>query len=127
MCQIPIKMLKKHAIPNSGLRSLKIYSAKEHRITSQSLVLYLAITTILELRYHFILWIFALPVEYFYCWYCWHWRVLPRCYKINDAKTFKSLRNGVLFVLAWVACVACLRGWCASVCGVGSALAWVTC
>ena len=35
-----------------------------------------------------------------------------------------SLRNGVLYVLAWV---ACLRGWRASVRGVGGVLAWVTC
>ena len=38
-----------------------------------------------------------------------------------------SLRNGVLFVLAWVARVACLRGWRASVGGVGRVLAWVVC
>ena len=38
---------------------------------------------------------------------------------------FHSLRNGVLFVLAWVAWVVCLRGWRASVCGVGGVLAWV--
>ena len=35
-----------------------------------------------------------------------------------------SLRNGVLFVLAWVAWVACLCGWRASV---GGVLAWVAC
>ena len=28
MCQIPIKMLKKHATPNSSLNHLKIYSSK---------------------------------------------------------------------------------------------------
>ena len=28
MCQIPIKMLKQHAIPNSSLHNLKIYSSK---------------------------------------------------------------------------------------------------
>ena len=38
-----------------------------------------------------------------------------------------SLRNGVLFLLAWVARVACLRGWRASVGGVGGVLAWVVC
>ena len=36
----------------------------------------------------------------------------------------RSLRNGVLFVLAWVALVTCLCGWCASV---GGMLAWVGC
>ena len=43
---------------------------------------------------------------------------------------FLSLRNGVLFVLAWVAWVVCLRGWRASVGDVGGVLtwvAWVTC
>ena len=41
-----------------------------------------------------------------------------------------TLRNGVLFVLAWVPWVAwqaCLRGWYASVSDVGSVLAWVAC
>ena len=38
---------------------------------------------------------------------------------------FLSLGNGVLFVLARVERVACLRGWCASVGWVGGVLAWV--
>ena len=28
MCQIPIKMLKQHTLPNSSLHNLKIYSSK---------------------------------------------------------------------------------------------------
>ena len=40
---------------------------------------------------------------------------------------FLSLRNGVLFVLAWVAWVVCLRGWSASVGDVGGVLTWVAC
>ena len=36
MCQIPIKMVKQHAIPNSSLHNLKIYSSKGCRKTSQS-------------------------------------------------------------------------------------------
>ena len=35
MCQIPIKMLKQHAIPNSSIHNLKIYSSKGCRKTSQ--------------------------------------------------------------------------------------------
>ena len=35
MCQIPIKMLKQHATPNSSLHSLKIYSSKGCGKTSQ--------------------------------------------------------------------------------------------
>ena len=35
MCQIPIKMVKLHATPNSGLHNLKIYSSKGCRKTSQ--------------------------------------------------------------------------------------------
>ena len=38
--------------------------------------------------------------------------------------------GGVGDVLAWVAWVACFRGWCASVCsvgGVGDVLTWVGC
>ena len=49
--------------------------------------------------------------------------------KFNISKMLPgtSLRNGVLFVLAWVARVACLRGWRASMGGVGRVLAWVVC
>ena len=49
--------------------------------------------------------------------------------EINTAPQ-QSLRNGVLFVLAWVAWVACQRGQHASVGsmgGVGGVLAWVAC
>ena len=35
MCQIPMKMLKQHATPNSSLHKLKIYSSKGCRKTSQ--------------------------------------------------------------------------------------------
>ena len=35
MCQIPIKMLKQHAPPNSSLHNLKIYWSKGCRKTSQ--------------------------------------------------------------------------------------------
>ena len=38
-----------------------------------------------------------------------------------------TLRNGVLFMLAWVAWVACLRGWFASVGDMDGVLAWVAC
>ena len=31
MYQIPIKMLKQHAVPNSSLQNLKIYSGKGYR------------------------------------------------------------------------------------------------
>ena len=37
----------------------------------------------------------------------------------------EGLRNGMLYVLAWVAWVACLRGWCASAGDMGSVLPWV--
>ena len=35
MCQIPVKTLKQHAIPNSSLHNLKIYSLKSCRKISQ--------------------------------------------------------------------------------------------
>ena len=35
MCQIPIKMLKQHATPNSNIHNLKIYSSKACRKTNQ--------------------------------------------------------------------------------------------
>ena len=49
-----------------------------------------------------------LDMDYRPClkWVLWFWTLYP-----------KSLRNGVLFVLAWVAWVACLRWWRASVGG----------
>ena len=65
MCQIPIKMLKQHAIPNSSLHNLKISSSKGCRKTSQRWIYvasyvatYLANTAILNIRifsrrYHF--------------------------------------------------------------------------
>ena len=40
---------------------------------------------------------------------------------------YSSLRNGVLYVLAWVALVACLRGWHTNVGGVDGVLACVVC
>ena len=41
MCQIPIRMLKQHATPNSSLHKLKIYSSKGCRKTRQGWI-YLA-------------------------------------------------------------------------------------
>ena len=35
MCQIPIKMLKQHTVPNTSLHNLKIYSSKGCRKTIQ--------------------------------------------------------------------------------------------
>ena len=35
MCKIPIKMFKQHAIPNSSLQKVKVYSSKGYRETSQ--------------------------------------------------------------------------------------------
>ena len=35
MCQIPIKMLKQYATPNSRLHNLKVYLSKGYRKTSQ--------------------------------------------------------------------------------------------
>ena len=77
MCQIPIKMLKQHTIPNSNLQNLKIYSSKGCRKTSQRWIMYAAKTAILRLRifsrrYHFRLWAFASTGKYFQYW---HWRV----------------------------------------------------
>ena len=43
MCQIPIKMLKQHAIPNSSLQNLKIYSSKGCRKTSQRSIVYMSV------------------------------------------------------------------------------------
>ena len=64
MCQIPIKMLKQHATPNSSWYNLKTYSSKGCRKTSQRRVYVashlanLANTAVLNIRifsrkYHF--------------------------------------------------------------------------
>ena len=60
MCQIPIKMLKQEATPNSSLHNLKIYLSKGCRKTSQRWIIcmYLANTAVLNIRifsriYHF--------------------------------------------------------------------------
>ena len=100
VCQIPIKMLKQHAITNSSLHNLKIYSSKGCRKTSQKCKtsqrcrwIYLANKAILNIRifsrrYHFRLWVFASTGEYFYCW---HWRVLRDVLQSKyDINTFKN-------------------------------------
>ena len=73
MCQIPIKMLKQHAIPSSSLHNLDIYSSKGCRKTSQKWIIcsYVANTAIPNIRifswrYHFRLWVFASTGKYFY-------------------------------------------------------------
>ena len=80
MYQIPIKMLKQHAIPNSCLHNLKVYSSKGCRKTSQRWIICVANTAIPNIqifsrRYHYRLWVFASTGEYFYHW---HWTVLPK-------------------------------------------------
>ena len=74
MCQIPIKMFKQPATPNSNLHN-------RCRKTSQRwhICMYLANTAVLNIwtfsrRYHFRLYVFASTGEYFYYW---HWQVLP--------------------------------------------------
>ena len=66
MCQISIKMLKQHGIPNSSLYNLKIYSSRGCRKIVQRLIICmcLANTAILNIqifsrRYHLRLWVFA--------------------------------------------------------------------
>ena len=72
MCQIPIKVLKQHAIPNSSLHNLKVYSSKGCRKNESRMIIcmyrYLANKAALNIsifsRYHFRLWVFALTGEY---------------------------------------------------------------
>ena len=71
--QIPIKMLKKHAISNSSFQNLKIYLSKRCRKTSQRWIMYVDNTAIPELRIfsgrkYFRLSVFASTGEYVYCW-----------------------------------------------------------
>ena len=81
MCEIAIKKLKQHAIPNSSLQNVKIYSLKKCRKASQKwIIMYVANTAIVKLqifsgRYHFRLWFLVSSVE---CFYYWHWGVLPK-------------------------------------------------
>ena len=71
MYKIPIKMLRQHAVPNSSLYGLKIYSSKGCRKASQICnCMYLADTAILNIRifqqrYHFRLCVFASTGKYF--------------------------------------------------------------
>ena len=60
--------------------------------------------------------------------------MLARLISISEYKSLwllrnwrKSLRNGVVYLLAWVSWVACLRGWCGWRACVSSVLAWVAC
>ena len=57
MCQVPIKMLKQQATPNSSLHNLKIYTSKGCRKTSQiwiyvasNVATYLANTVVLNIQ-----------------------------------------------------------------------------
>ena len=99
-CLISIKMFNQHAVTNSSLHNLKIYSSKGCRKTSQKCKtsqrcrwIYLANKAILNIRifsrkYHFRLWVFASTGEYFYCW---HWRVLRDVLQSKyDINTFKN-------------------------------------
>ena len=49
MFKIPIKMLKQHAIPTSGLQKVKVCSSKGYRKTSQRWITYVANTSIVKL------------------------------------------------------------------------------
>ena len=69
MCQIPIKMLKQHAISNSSLHNVKIYSSKGYNKNSQRWNINAANTVILKLWifsgiYQFIIRVFASPCKY---------------------------------------------------------------
>ena len=44
-------------------------------------------------------------------------------HKVNCSR--RSSRNNMLFVLRWVACVACLRKWCGWRTSVGGVVAWL--
>ena len=83
MCQIPIKMLRKHGTPNSSLHKIKIYSSKECKKLAKvfdkdeyvQLASYLANTAVLNVRifsrrYHFGLQVFASTGEYIYYYIC---------------------------------------------------------
>ena len=96
MCQIPIKMLKQHAIPNSSLQNLKIYSSQGCRKTSQKWIMYVANTVNSNLnlffsgRYHFELWVFtSLRLANTFT-------TDKMSIKVNDAKTFKNFVGIIL-------------------------------
>lgn len=87
-------MLKQHAIPSSGLPNLKIYSSRGCRKASQRLSIYVANKAILKLRifrgrYHLKAWFFTSTGEFFTV----HTEeYYPRCHKVNDGKTSKTLQ-----------------------------------
>ena len=49
ICQIPIKILKQYAIPNSSFQNLTIFLSNGYRKTSQKWIMYVANAAILEL------------------------------------------------------------------------------
>ena len=112
MCQIPIKMLKQHATPNSSLHNLKIHLSKGCRKTNQRWLIanvcrlhshILANTAILNIRIFsinfriFRLCVFASTSKYFYYW---HWRVVPNVlqskWMIRPLKTLYIISRFVL-------------------------------
>ena len=91
MRQIPIKMLKQHAIPNSSLHNLKIYSSKGCGKTMDELPSQHSNSKYSNFQQKISLqiWVFASTGAYFYCW---HWQVLHNVLQSKyDAKTFKNL------------------------------------
>ena len=70
MCQIPIKMLKQHAIPKSSLQNLFLHQKGAKKLVKNEFM-YEANTAILKLRifrgkYHCRLWVFASTGKYVY-------------------------------------------------------------
>ena len=102
MCQIPIKVLKQHAIPNSSLHNLKVYSSKGYRKIEPRMIIciyrYLANTAVLNIsffsRYHFRLWVFALTGEYS--------TFTIDTDKYYPSKTFTLAANHHMYITDWL-------------------------
>ena len=105
MCPIPIKMVKQHAIPNSGLHNLKIFSSKGCRKTSQSWInstwpntehsnsKYSNFQQMITSGYGLLLWLvntFTIDTDEYY----------PMCYRVNMLpRPLKTLYIILRFVL----------------------------
>ena len=94
--KVPIKILKQHAIRNSSLQNLKISSSKGYRRKSQKWIIYVANTAINFRTSNFQRKISFQIMGFYFDWWILLLLTLksilyPRCYKVSDSKTFKSI------------------------------------
>ena len=83
MCQFPIKTLKNTC--NSKLKSTELKDLFIKRVLKNQSKRSNSKTSNFQQK------ISLRIMDFCFDWYCWQWRYYPRCYKVNDAKTLKTL------------------------------------